>query len=321
MRGFFLVVVGVLVAGFFAGAETGAYALNRIRLRHRVESGNWAAAMLQRVVGDMEQFVCLTLLAQNAAVYVATIGLAGSLMGFFETHFTAELVSTVTLAPVLLIVAEVLPKSIFYAVPDRLMQLSAPVLTLAHFLMWPLTRFLMAIVVLWRLPFGGGREAHHRISTHHLQFLLDEGRAEGVITPQQDVMVRNIMLLGERPLRFAMMPLDRVDMISADASRDEVKQRLARRDYRRVPVFEGARDRIVGILPVLDFLSNETASVRDAMWKPINLSSDTTIRQALHILQRERRPMGVVLADSGKAIGVVTVSDLLQQLFASVTRS
>jgi len=321
MNGLLLAVLGVLVAGFFAGTETGAYALNRIRLRQRVEAGRLDASMLQRVVGDMEHFVCLTLVVQNVAVYAATVGLTALLMEHFDSELTAELVSTITMAPVLLVVAEVLPKSLFHVAPDRLMPWSAPLLYATHCLLWPVARLLVCVVGFWRLLFGGKREVRHAIGTYHLHFFLEEGRAEGVITPQQDIMVRNIMQLGERPVRLAMIALDRVGMVPADASRQDVVLCLRRHDHRRLPIFERERDDVVGILPVLDYLSDEASTVREVMRRPVRLDAKTPIRQALRTLQRECRPMGIVVGESGKAVGVVTIGDLLQQLFASFGRS
>ena len=117
-----LIVACILLAGFYAGAETGAYRLNRVRLRSRAEAGLRTARLTESLTADMERFVTMTLVASNAAVYGATVFCTALVASRVRNDLVAELVSTLILAPLLLIFAEVIPKSLFQVLANPLMR-------------------------------------------------------------------------------------------------------------------------------------------------------------------------------------------------------
>jgi len=314
-----LIVLFTLIAGFFAGVESGAYRLNRIRLRQRIRAGSRAARLLQRTVADMEAFVCMTLAGTNGSVYAATMVCTALLRERFTTRLTAEFASMLILAPVLLIFAEILPKSLFQALPDFLMRWASPVLWTIRVALWPVSRLLVGIIVFWRWLLGGRTPARGPVVTsQYLSFFLAEGKQEGVITAQQDLMVRNIMQLGSRPVRRAMIPLARVRMISADASGAEALEQIAKHNQARLPVYEGARGNVIGILLVLDYLCNGQEDVRKLIRPATFLHANLPLDDAFRTLQRAGQTMGMVVDARGRAVGIVTMGDLLQEILGTM---
>ena len=316
-----IIMVWVLVAGFFAGTEIGAYRLNRVRLRHQVESGALLSRMLQHVVRHMERFVCMTLVAHNAAVYAASAVFTGVLLRRFEDAEGAEFAGTLVLAPVLLLFAEVLPKSIFHILPNRIMRWAAPVLWLTDTALYPISKLLLGVIGLWRRLVGASAaQGAQAFGAQHLHFLFEEGKSEGVITPQQDVMVKSILNLGNRQVRQSMVPLSHVRMVSVDAGRDEVTRTLKRHDHPRLPVYEGRRDNVVGILICLDYLGHEPMEpVATLMHEPTFLPHNARVDHAFRRMQRDGHTMAIVVDQRQRAIGIVTVDDLLQQMFISIS--
>lgn len=314
------IVACVVLAGCFAGVETGAYRLNRIRLRHMAESGSAPARMLRRVVSNMERFICLTLLGHNAAVYGATALCTGMLVSRFETHLSAELVGTLVMAPILLVCAEVLPKSIFHVFPNRLMRWSSPLLWCANILCWPVVALLAGVVGFWRQWLGGVGESRRLVvSSQYFDFLLTEGREEGVISPQQDLMVHNIMQFGKRPVRSVMIPLEETRMLCNKAAGEEVVKTIGRYNHPRLPVYAGRPENVVGILFVLDYLSAGAAGeVEDYLRDPDFVPADMPLDHAFKKLQDAGQTLGVVVDEGRRAIGIVTMGDLLQEIFASL---
>ena len=317
------IIVCILVAGFFSGSETGAYSLNRIRLRHEAESGSLVARMLQRTVSNMERFVCMTLVGTNVSVYGATAVFTVLLVSQFNLGTSAKFAGTLILAPVLLVFNDLLPKSIFRVVPNRLMRWTAPGLWAASILCWPLVTVLYGMVAFWRRALGGQRPPRQIVaSARQLDFLLSEGREEGVITAQQDHMVRNIMQCHARTLRQTMIPLERTAMIRSDASGDEAAKAIAAHDHARLPVYDGARDNVVGILLALDYLSlGATGPVREVMRPTTYLSVGLRVDRAFRRLQDEGQTMAVVVDEQGHALGIVTTGDVLQEIFGATGES
>jgi len=320
MANVLFVILFALVSGFFAGVESGAYRLNRIRLRQRAKAGSRTARLLEGMVADMEEFVSVTLVGTNASVYAATLFCTALLRDHFKAPMMAEFASTLMLAPLLLLIAEILPKSLFQMLSDPLMRWASPVLWCCRWALWPVVKMLRGMVGLWRKFMPGRRSASRTVVTsEYLRFFLGEGRKEGVITPQQDLMVRNILQFENRPLHSVMIPLSNVSMIPRGANREEINNLIARHDHARLPVFEGERGRIVGVLLTLDYLCTDLqGNAGQNMLEPTFLKAGLPLDDAVQILQREGRTLGVVVDDEQRAVGIVTMGDLLQEIFSKL---
>ncbi len=321
MLSYVLLIIGcILAAGFYAGAETGAYRLNRIRLRHGARSGSRAARLLQGVVSDMEGFMCMTLAAHNTAVYGATALTTAVFATHFRTDLRAELASLLILSPLLLVVSEVLPKSIFQFASDRLMRWAGAPLWLTHKALWPVVKLLLGVVAFWRHLLGGRvPPARTVVTAQHLRFLLAEGAQEGVITPQQDLIVRNIMRMGSRPLRRVMIPRSQARMIPADASGEEALRLIEQYGHARLPVYEGSTENVVGVMRVLDYLTNGTRTpVRRLARQAVVLDADLRLDEAFRRLQEAGQMMGIVVDPRGRCLGIVTMADMVQDLLGTL---
>ena len=320
MTNMLIILAAALASALYSGAESGAYRLNRIRLRRQAESGSRIARMLQRLTANMERFVCSLLVANNLCHYVATLFCTAELRRFFARGMTAELAAVAVLSPVLLIVSEILPKSLFQARPNRLLLWTAPILRLSDWVFWPVVQLLRGVIVFWQGVFGGRRAARQPVVTsHYLNFYLAEGMSEGIITRQQDLMARNIMEFSSRPLRRVMTPLNRVRMMPREAPAQEVCVLLRNNTHSRIPVYEERRDHVVGVLVVVEYLCREgSARVAEAMMPPILLDATLTLNDAFAKLQDAGQTMGIVVNRQRKAVGVVTMGGLLQSIFGSL---
>lgn len=316
-----LLLIGlmVLLNGFFAGVETGAYRLNRIRLRQVAESGVWSGVMLRGMVEHMERFVCMTLTGTNLSTYGATVLCTSLLVGHFSNDLWADLVATLILAPVLLLM-EVTTKSLFQVLPDRLMRWLSPPLWIADKLLYPFSVMLLVMVRLWHKALGGRADPRQTVVTaQFLSIQLAAGTQDGVISAQQDIVVRNIMQLGARGVRRVMVPLERAAVLSLDAPRNEVVRTMATNDHEFYPVYDGARDNIIGIVQVLDFVcEGSDAPLGNFAVEPVFLKCDLTMDDAFRQLQEAKRTMGIVVDAHRRALGIVTVDDLLRELFSSL---
>jgi CBS domain containing-hemolysin-like protein len=316
------IALSVMVAAFYAAAETGAYRLNRIRLRGEAEHGRRAAKLTEAVVADMERYVCMTLTAHDTAVYCGTLFFTALLARWLagKHELLIELIGTVTLAPVMLILGELVPKSIAQVLADPLMRWASPLLWLTNKLLWPLVTLLLGLVAFWRRLLGGRAEPRATVVTaQYLGTLLSAGTQEGVITPQQDVIVRNILQLRGRPVREIMTPISHVQMLAVDAEPQQARREVARFTHARLPVYDGDRANVVGSLRLLDYLcGDEGGDIRKLLRPPLFLSPETPVDEAFRRLQESAQSMAVVAGPQGRAIGVVTMDDLLQGVFSTL---
>jgi putative hemolysin len=316
------IALSVIVAAFYAAAETGAYRLNRIRLHGDAERGRRAAKLTETVVADMERYVCMTLTAHNTAVYCGTVLFTALMVHYLarQRELVVELVSTIALAPVMLIAGEVIPKSIAQVLSDPLMRWASPLLWLTNIALWPVVTLLLGLVAFWRWLLGGRAEPRRTVVTaQYLGTLLSAGTQEGVITPQQDVIVRNILQLRGRPLQEIMTPISHVQMLPANADPQQARREIARFTHARLPVYEADRSNVVGSLRVLDYLcGDEGGDIRKLLRPPLFLDAETGVDEAFRRLQESGQSMAVVAGAHDRAVGVVTMDDLLQGVFSTL---
>jgi len=305
----------ILAAGFYAGAETGGYSINPIRLQYRNERGQRSAMRLSGLLNDMEAFVCTTLLGNNVCVYLAT-ALCTAFVSRYVRPSRAEIVSTLLLSPVLLMFAETIPKNLFHRHADGLMYFFSEVLAASQWLFWPVVLMLKAISHVPNMLLGKNEAKEPSWTSQRLHYFLAEGTQEGVLSVYQNRMARNIMRLDTIRLRDVMVPISQVTMAPIDATPEELKRLAAEKGFSRLPVYEGERTHIVGVVTLLDFLwpEAENGHARSIAREPTCFHMDDAIDDALRRLQRKKQPMGIVLDGEDKAIGIVTIKDLVEEV-------
>ncbi len=317
-----MAALGIAISFLASGIETGAYRLNRIRLRLRADAGDRRARTLLRLLGDLPGFIITILIVNNVGNYMVTAAVT-SLVAAWMTAGDLELQLTATaiVTPVLYVFCEVLPKNVFAFAPGE------PMCRLAHSIrgvymalklvgLVPALKGVSALVL--RIAHGGnggGPNPFH--PRQRLRAFLREGAAEGVITGYQNELVEKVLGLRERRVRQVMIPLRDVTAVPAGIDRDRFIDRLRQHSYSRLPVWESHKDRIVGIVHIRDVLGAEYGTVvpRAVMATDVvRLKPGASVSQALYRLQGRRAPMAVVEDDKGRALGIVTVKDLVEEI-------
>ena len=300
----------ILMAGFYAGTETGSYRLNRIRLRLRAEDGDSAAGRLTVVLRSADEFVITTLVGNNLFVFLATYVCTR----LYKPHYRAEILATATLFVPIFLFGEVAQKEIFRRAADVLMYRAVPLLRLSVWVLRPVVKLLKGVQGFWTIFLkhsGGGDELE--LSRRRLNYFFSESAAEGVLSIYQSHMARNIMSLQEVRLDRVMIPIERVATLPLNASFEECRRTIAEQPYRRFPVIDES-GRPVGLVNVLDVLAHGDApfDIRDYIRKPTRLQRDMNVTDALHLLKRSRQPMGFIADAEGHTAGIVTIKDLVE---------
>ncbi|MBN2582721.1 MAG: DUF21 domain-containing protein [Planctomycetes bacterium] len=316
------IALGVLAAGFFNGAETGLYRLNRVRLHLAEKQGRPAARLLVRMLSDMPGQICVMLIGANIAVYVATL-LATRLLEArspevdpLYTEFTATLILT----PVLFIFADLVPKNLFNAQADRLVRRSARMLWLANvaFRSLGLVAVLKGVSRLWTTVLRPKQPSDPFPARARLRAILRDSAAEGVVTPYQNELVEKIMDLRSVHVAQAMIPARRVVTVHRGTDNAGFRRLVASCPYSRVPITDATGRNVVGIVRVHDVLESVAAEDRldlDAFTSPtLDLAPSLSITQAIFAMQRNRAAMAIVRDVRGQFLGIITLKDLVEEI-------
>lgn len=312
---------GAVYAGYFSGFETGLYTVNRIRLRCRREQGDPRAAALTEILRRPRRAIATTLVGHNLCVYLVTTIATRLSEGVWPDR--AGVVSALLLALPLFLLAEVIPKEVTRRAADTLPYRLAPSFRLAERLFWPATAVLTWVArgLGWLL---GPRVAlADWAEAHRLRYYLALGRRSGVLSAEQTRMADNILRLARRSVAQVMVPLDRVETLAEEAGEQEALACLRRSTHRRVLLYRGRRDQVVGVVARLELLLTQEQAwperMRQAVRPVFRTAAETTVLEALEQLRRQECPLAAVEGGRGQVVGLVTVGDLVEEIVGELS--
>ncbi len=323
-----LAALMVLVAGLFAGSETGIYRLSRLRLRLGVERGKWPAILLAKAMQDSSGLLLSLLVGTNLAHYVATSLITGLFLGFVGSARAAELYAMVVAAPLLFVFSELIPKNVFLHRANFLTSLVAPLLYASHqFFTWcgavPLLKLMSRLFA--RLV-GSAVSPKAMMATsqsHQVRAILRDTQEEGILSDVQAQMIDRIANIPGVHLHTVMVPLNLVQAVEMHTNRTALLKALEKQAWTRLLVWHSTPFEIVGFINVYDVLGSgeEFADLWKFLLPLRRLDGDTSITEAINIMRREQLRIVLVTRQRGRRevpMGIVTMKDLVEELLGEL---
>jgi CBS domain containing-hemolysin-like protein len=177
----------------------------------------------------------------------------------------------------------------------------------------------MAIAMLRLL--GSRATSHgHLHSPDEIELLIAESRDGGLLEPEEQQRLHRALRLGLRPARDLMVPLDRLTMLPFEASWDEIVRTVLASPFSRLPIYRGAPDQLVGTLRVKDVVERYVAEGPvglERLIRPVvRLAPELPADRVLTML-RERRAHQAIVESQGRALGLITIQDVLAALLGT----
>lgn len=319
-----VVVVLLLVAsGFFSGSEMGLYCVNRLRVRLQAERGRDARSrLLWRLVQQPQRTVMTVLLGNNLVGYLLTVtGIAFLAEAAGLRGARADFYVAVALTPLVFVFGDVVPKNWFRIEANRLMLLAAPALRACEIL-GRLSGVLPLVLWISRLSArlaGYDEEQAWRSPRAEVIGLLREGGAEGTLTEDQARIIERVMNLSSVRVGAMMVPIQKVTTVPIDASRETFEQLVARCKHSRLPVIGRDRRTIAGIVTVHSVLADRgEGSIERHMHPPATIAASESATKALVFLQQNRQRMAVVSDPRRGWVGIITLRDVVEEIFGEL---
>ncbi|TET38968.1 MAG: DUF21 domain-containing protein [Planctomycetota bacterium] len=306
-------------SAFFSGAETGFYVLSRVRLAVSVAVGDGDALMIQQLLRRPSVLLGTVLVGTNLSNFAASVFAMKLLERYIpglEGTFYLALLNTLIMSPVILIFGEMVPKNIFRLRANNLTRrISLPIMFF-HYLFLPVNLACYGVSWLIRFFVSSKRAQSVEILSHGaMEAHLHEGHEAGAISLEQDRIARNILGLEERNVGDVMIPLAEAVTIPRGIKLEEFKGIIAVTRFTRYPVFEGRRDNIVGVVNALDVLYSEKPfSVDLHLRQPKVVKAKDPVDEVLLEMRAARKPLGIVTNPQGRAIGIFTIKDLVEEI-------
>jgi Mg2+/Co2+ transporter CorB len=317
----------LLLSGFFSISETAMMALSRYRLRHLASAGNRRATLVLHLLGQTERLLGVILLGNNL-INSASAALAASFaIYYFGESKYALAIASASVSFAIIIFAEITPKVIGAAYPERIALAVAPILRFLMFVMHPLVwvtnlivRFLLRLL---RVP---QKPTDTSISPEELRSIVLEG---GNFIPQKHKSILlNLFGLEEISVEDVMTPRAQVEALNLSVPVEEIKHQLATCYHNKLPAYEGEINRIVGILHVRKALALLTTEeeltvehFRQLLTAPYFIPQDTGVFTQLQYFQENHERLGIIVDEYGEVQGLVTLEDIIEEMIGEFTTS
>ena len=320
---FTLLFILILLLAFFSSSETGLMSLNRYRLKHLADKGNKGAKLAQELLKRPDRLLGLILLGNNFVNI-----LASALATIIALRLIGEAgiaIATGLLTFVVLIFAEVAPKTLAALHPERIAFPAAFVYTPLLKIVYPLVFLVNSIAnaLLKILGVKTGDVTDDGVSAEELRTVVME---TGKLIPQkhQDMLL-GILNLENATVEDIMVPRNEITAIDLDEDWEEILNDLTTCQRTRLPVYRSDINNIVGIIHmrrVINLLShneltpeNLQTQIREAYFIP----EGTSLYQQLVNFQLEKRRTALAVDEYGDVQGLVTLEDILEEVVGEFT--
>ncbi len=315
---FLILSLLLVLSAFFSGSETALMTLNRYRLKHKAKAGHPGAIRASRLLRRPDRLIGLILLGNNFVNI-----LASSLATIIALRLGGEgaiAIAAGLLTLVILIFAEVTPKTLAALKPERLAFPAAFVYTPLLKLLYPIVWLVNVIANGLLKSIGVSPEDMdgQALSREELRTVVTEAGA--MIPKKHQRMLLGILDLEKEQVEQIMIPRNEVEGIELEEPIEEILLQLENSPYTRLLVFEDGIDHIVGVLhmrKVMHALTHRELTkqlIREICDPPYYIPEGTPLNIQLHNFQRKKLRAGLVVDEYGDTLGLLTLVDLLEQI-------
>ena len=292
-------------------------ALNRYRLADQASKKNRRALRLQKMIEEPDRLLGTILLGNNfvnnAAVAITTI-LAWKLYGE-----AGVAISTACITVIILVVAEIPPKTMAAMYPDRIAFFATDFLNLLQRVLYPIVWLMSSVVKLLRLiPIFKEKETSNSLDTDELRAAVKA--SEKHIAPDQVDLLLGILELGSQSVESYMVPHSEIRAVNIENEISDIIEQIRSEDYSRLPVYEKSFEQIKGVLEIRELLQKykpeeiTKEAILELLKKPIYLPEDARLLEQIQRLQEAKQDMGIVVDEYGDVMGLFTLHELMSEL-------
>ena len=318
-------VVLLVISGFFSISETSMMAINRYRLKHLVQSGHRSARLVSDLLAKTDKLLGMVLLGNNLANAASAL-LVGLIAQRYLGQSELSLVAATTVAAfVILVFSEITPKIVGATFPERIALPSAyvltPLLRISQPVVWFVNLFVQVLLGMLRLRnVFGHRE--QKLSVEELRTLVLE---TSYLPQKHQSILLNLFDLETITVDDVMVPRNHIEAFDLDAPLDTLRQQIATSHHRRVLLYRGHLDEVLGTLrvrSVLNLVQNEELTkekLGELMREPYYVPAGTPLFSQLQNFQEQQDRMSLVVDEYGELMGLVTLEDILEELIGEFT--
>src|SRR5579871_6512553 len=324
---FLIVIVLLLISAFFAASETALTGSSRASMLRLEKQGSRQAANVNWLLSVRDRMIGALLLGNN----IANIGASALATGIFTAWFgdVGVLYATGVMTALVVIFAEVLPKTIAINAPDRVALAVARPMKITMVLLGPLVTVVEAIVRLLLRAFGATANHNHPILSpfDRLRGAVDLLHHEGKVEKQDRDMLGGLLDLRELQVSDVMVHRTEMVMINADLPAEDLVREVLATEFTRIPLWREKPENIIGVLHAKDLLRAIRAAEGDTskidvttiMLPPWFVPEMRPVSEQLKAFRRRKTHFALVVDEYGEVEGMVTLEDILEEIVGDIS--
>ena len=326
LRTILIVLCLLVISGFFSGSETALTAASRARIHAAERDGNKAASIVSRLLASRERLIGALLLGNNMVNIGASVLMAGLMTQLFGESGTSQLLATIVMTVLILIFAEVLPKTYAITRPDQAsLSVARPVgIIVAVFA--PIVALVQVIVNGVLRLFGVRSDASPWSAADEIRGAVDLHHQEGGVAKGARDQIIGVLELDELTVEEVMVHRKNIIMVDGESPPDQILKEVLASGHTRLPVWNGDQDNVVGVLHAKDLLKallkaggdieavNIRKITRDAWFVP----ETTSVVKQLRAFQQKREHFAIAVDEYGALMGVITLEDILEEIVGDI---
>ena len=315
---FIILFILLLLSAFLSGSETSLMSVNRYKLKHRFKSGEKSAEKVNFLVTNPDKTLGLILLLNN---FVNILASAISTLIAVQLYGQAGVaISVFVLTIIILIFAEVTPKTFAALYPDKIAYPISWVFYLLMKVFYPLVIVINFLSRLLLRIFGIKSEyVNQELLTKDEIKLIVKESSERIPKSHEDMIV-NMLDLEKVKVEDAMIPRGELIAVDIESDRDQITKSILKCKHTRIPIYRGELNKLLGFLhkrKIIEMLveGNITKEkIIDNINPPYFIPEDTSLTSQLIEFKKERKRIGFVVDEYGDVKGVVTLDDILEEI-------
>jgi len=323
---FLAIIILIILSAFFSGSETALTATSRARMLVLEKNGNKNAGLINRLTEKRDQLIGALLIGNNLVNILAS-ALATS---FFIEMFGATGVVYATIAMTVLVVifAEVLPKSWAISDPDHFALRVSPIIRWIVLIFAPVTKLVTTIVRIILDVFGVnlGKDSSLLSARDELRGAVAMLHKEGSVIKDERDRLEGLLDLRELEVSDVMLHRTKMESLDIETPPEKIVAQVMESSFTRLPVWKNEPDNIIGILHAKDVLramANQSQkpidlNISKIISKPWFVPETTSLQDQLNAFLRRKAHIALVVDEYGEVEGLVTLEDILEEIVGEI---
>jgi len=323
---FSLLILLLVISGYFSGSETGMMSLNRYKLRHLANQGHRGAKRVEKMLSRPDRLIGLILIGNNLVNILASA--IATILGMRLYGDMGVAIATGALTLVVLVFAEVTPKTLAALYPERVSFTSSIVLNILMKLLYPLVWFVNGITnsFLRLLGLKVDNMNDSKLNSDELRTVVNE--AGGLIPRRHQDMLLSILDLENVTVEDLMVPRSDIAAINVNDDWKSIVRQLSHSAHGRIVLYRDTIDEVVGMLRVreayrlmMDKNDFSKANLLRAADEVYFIPEGTPLNIQLLKFQRNKERIGLIVDEYGDIQGLITLEDILEEIVGEFTTS